>query len=52
MAYYLVNRNAQSNGDHEVHQNTCAYLPAEFINLGFHYSCSSAVAEAKVHYRQ
>ena len=24
---YYVNKNAQSNGDHEVHNKTCSYLP-------------------------
>ncbi|MCX9895359.1 hypothetical protein LAD77_25195 [Klebsiella pneumoniae] len=26
--YYYVNKNAQSNGDHEVHVSSCARLPA------------------------
>lgn len=54
MAQYFVNRNAQANGDHEVHANTCIYLPlpANRLDLGLHLSCASAVAQAKLTYRQ
>ncbi len=27
MGIYYVNKNAQSNGDHEVHKSDCAWLP-------------------------
>ena len=27
MAYYYVNKNAQSNGDHEVHKSGCSWMP-------------------------
>jgi hypothetical protein len=27
MYKYYVNKNAQSNGDHEVHKESCSYLP-------------------------
>lgn len=27
--FYYVNAQAQSNGDHEVHTSTCAFLPSE-----------------------
>ena len=27
MDHYYVNKNAQSNGDHEVHKENCDYLP-------------------------
>lgn len=30
MAYYYVNDNAQSNGDHEVHVTGCTYLRLVF----------------------
>ena len=49
---YYVNKNAQNNGDHEVHKDTCSYLPdpqnREF--LGSYESCMPAVAEAKKKY--
>ncbi len=54
MASYYVNMNAQTNGDHEVHTSTCAWLPAanNRIYLGEHSSCAPAVTEAKKHYSQ
>jgi len=27
MALYYVNKNAQSNGDHEVHKDGCVFMP-------------------------
>lgn len=49
MKKYYVNKNAQTNGDHEVHTDECYYyafiLNAEF--LGYYYSCDEAVKEAK-----
>ena len=54
MAYYYVNRNAQSNGDHEVHKVGCSFLPQESnrIYLGDYTSCSAAVRKAKTHFTQ
>lgn len=51
MPYFYVNRNTQSNGDNEVHE-TDSYCPkhADYSNrvdLGYHSTCHSAVAEAK-----
>lgn len=49
MPNYYVNRNAQSNGDNEVHEDACnqgAALPNR-VALGYHASCVSAVAMAK-----
>ncbi|KKO44796.1 hypothetical protein WG68_13200 [Arsukibacterium ikkense] len=49
MARYIVNKNAQSTGEHEVHNvNTCQYLPnvENQISLGEHATCQSAVQEA------
>ena len=53
MNYYYVNRNAQLNGDHEVHTTGCAYLPnpANRIYLGMFFSCHQAVEKARDHYR-
>ncbi|RXZ51833.1 hypothetical protein [Agromyces binzhouensis] len=52
MPYYLVNRNAQSiSGDHEVHDRAsrlgCLPNPENQIDLGYHGSCSEAVAAAR-----
>jgi hypothetical protein len=54
MAYYYLNQNEQSNGDHEVHERECYRLPAEEnrIYLGWFTSCVDAVKAAKQHYRQ
>lgn len=54
MARYYVNKNAQSNGDHEVHKQDCSFLPLpeNRIYLGDFTYCSSAVTEARKHYRQ
>lgn len=52
MARYYVNKNAQSNGDHEVHKSGCSWMPEpqNRVSLGEHASCSTAVTEAKRHY--
>lgn len=49
---YYVNKNEQSNGDHEVHKSTCSHLP-DYDNrmyLGDFSNCRDAVAEAKKYY--
>ena len=52
MPKYCVNRRAQSNGDHEVHNldANCPYLPFTLnqIPLGEHATCESAVAAAQL----
>ena len=54
MVEYYVNRNAQDNGDHEVHKSDCEYLPN--VNnrqyLGCFLNCTDAVREAKKYYVQ
>lgn len=52
MARYYVNKNAQNNGDHEVHRSGCTFMPLESnrIYLGDFASCGPAVKEAKKHY--
>lgn len=54
MARYYVNKNAQSNGDHEVHKSGCSFMPApeNRIYLGDFESCFPAVRKAKDHYDQ
>lgn len=51
MKEYVLNLNAQLNGDHEVHERGCRTEPTRNVeNLGYHLSCSSAVSEAKRRY--
>ncbi len=54
MPQYYVNKNAQSDGYHEVHidDNSCPYPPAleNREDLGWHLDCTSAVLEAKRRY--
>lgn len=49
MKYYYVNKQPQSNGDHEVHAAECSFLPdvqnREY--LGYFNNCREAVATAK-----
>ncbi len=54
MARYYVSKNAQSNGDHEVHKSDCSFLPEteNRIYLGDFVWCSPAVAEARTYFRQ
>lgn len=54
MAAYYVNKNAQSNGDHEVHTAGCSWLPdpENRIYLGEFSSCAPAVRKAKEYYDQ
>lgn len=54
MTRYYVNNNAQPNGDHEVHEGDCSFLPASEnrMYLGEFPYCSAAVAEARRYYVQ
>jgi hypothetical protein len=54
MARFYVNQNAQRNGDHEVHEIGCSYMPAveNRTYLGEFTSCALAVREARRHYSQ
>ena len=54
MAIYYVNKNAQDNGDHEVHKSGCSYMPnsENRLYLGDFSSCRPAVAAAKKTYPQ
>ena len=51
MPQFIVNKNAQPTGEHEVHNKDagCSYLPdpANQIALGNHTTCHGAIAEAK-----
>lgn len=52
MVTYHVDKNAQANGDREVHKSGCSFLPgaSNRFSLGYHSGCRSAVAAAKQHY--
>jgi hypothetical protein len=54
MESYYVNKNAQENGDHEVHKSGCTYMPTaeNRIYLGDFNECYSAVLAAMKHYTQ
>jgi hypothetical protein len=51
MHRFIINKNEQANGDHEVHDVTtgCSYMPnsENQVDLGLHASCRGAVAHAK-----
>jgi len=49
---FYVNKRAQTNGDHEVHERTCAYLPLveNRLYLGNFSNCRDAVTEARKTY--
>ena len=56
MPQFCVNKNAQSNGDHEVHDlslgTSCLPIAANRQDLGSHVSCVSAVQVARRYYTQ
>ena len=51
MPRFIVNKNSQSNGDHEVHNATtgCSHMPnsENQVEAGTHPTCAGAVAEVK-----
>ena len=51
---YYVNKNQQSNGDHEVHNLGCVHCPypENRIYLGNFSRCTPAVRKAGEHYNQ
>ena len=52
MDRFYVNKNAQDNGDHEVHKEGYNWMPEESnkIYLGLFTNCHEAVKEAKKTY--
>jgi hypothetical protein len=52
MKKYYVNNNAQPNGDHEVHQEGCIWMPQNRTYLGEFSNCKPAVEAAKKYHRQ
>lgn len=51
---YYLNTRPQSNGDHELHQERCPFLPSSEnrIYLGQLAHCSYAVEKARSHFSQ
>jgi hypothetical protein len=49
MPKYIVNKQPQSTGEHEVHDSTCNYLPSSWNqhSLGWQAGCTEAVRAAK-----
>lgn len=56
MARYIVNKNEQANGDHEVHRDdgSCGHMPdtGNRLYIGDFTSCAPAVTKAKQTYPQ
>lgn len=54
MMKYYVNKNAQANGDHEVHTANCSFLPKSEnrLYLGEFNNCKDAIREAKKYFSQ
>jgi len=54
MPRYFVNDRAQLNGDHEVHEGGCSFLPdpSNRTYLGEFTSCAEAVRAARTYYSQ
>jgi hypothetical protein len=54
MPHFYVNKEAQPNGDHEVHQYGCAFIPGaeNRLYLGVFGSCHQAVGAARRYYMQ
>ena len=52
MDKYYVNKNAQNNGDHEIHTSHCRFLPKDEnrIYLGYYTNCQPAVEKARDYY--
>jgi hypothetical protein len=52
MYKFYVNKNSQSTGEHEVHQEGCSYMPnsTNLFYLGLFTDCHGAVTAAKRYY--
>jgi hypothetical protein len=53
MYKYYVNKNRQDSKDglhNEVHREGCRWMPKDFIDLGYHFSCKGAMKIALVYY--
>jgi hypothetical protein len=54
MAMYYVSKTAETNGDHEVHRESCLRMLdiSDRIQLGIFGNCFDALKAAKKHYPQ
>ena len=52
MPIYYVDNNARTNGDHDVHEASCRYLPNNTTPLGQHSNCQNALRAASLFYHQ
>ncbi|HCS37989.1 MAG TPA: hypothetical protein DIW44_00180 [Anaerolineaceae bacterium] len=50
MDQYYVNDDAQTKGEHEVHRESCSYLPKNKTYVGTFSNCKEAIAKAKTIY--
>lgn len=52
MGFYYLNRNAQTTGEHEVHESNCFRMPEpqNRIYLGYFSNANEAVREARKYY--
>ena len=48
MAHYYSNNTLQDNGDHDVHEDTCLFVPLIKTNVGIHEICVPAVAKVNI----
>lgn len=49
MKYYYINKNAQANGDHEIHTTGCSHAPLleNRVGIGYYDNDYQALAAAK-----
>jgi hypothetical protein len=49
MEKYWVNNQTYTNPkkNHEVHKESCRYLPSDKKDLGYHHNCKTAMEKAK-----
>lgn len=51
MDKFIINKNPQANGDHEIHNVTkgCSYLPLvqNQVDVGYFANCQQAITKAK-----
>ncbi len=50
MSKYYLNNNAQTTGEHEVHEEDCAWLKLieSKTDLGYCYDCHEALRKARI----
>ena len=49
MTFYYFNSNTDDKGNHEVHTDTCAFLPSvsNRVLIGYYGSCEEAIKQAQ-----